>query len=94
MPHFALHCVDKPNSLELRMATRPAHVAHLQAQGDVIRLAGPYLDDNGDMCGSLLLIEVDDLAAAQAFAAADPYAKAGLFERVEVRPFRAGLGKL
>jgi len=46
------------------------------------------------MCGSLLVIEVADLAAAQAFSAADPYAKAGLFERVEVRPFRAGFGNL
>jgi len=94
MPHFALHCVDKPNALELRTATRPQHVAYLQAAGEAIRLAGPYLDDKGDMCGSLLIIEAPDLAAAQAFSAADPYAKAGLFERVEVRPFRAGVGKL
>jgi len=94
MPHFALHCVDKPNALDLRMATREAHIAYIREQGETIRLAGPYLDDKGDMCGSLLVIEVADLAAAQAFSAADPYAKAGLFERVEVRPFRAGFGKL
>jgi uncharacterized protein len=94
MPHFALHCVDKPNSLDLRVATRPQHVEYLQGQADAVRLAGPYLDDDGDMCGSLLIIDAPDLAAARAFAAADPYAKAGLFERVEVRPFRTGLGKL
>jgi len=94
MPHFALHCVDKPNALDLRMATREAHIAYIREQGETIRLAGPYLDDKGDMCGSLLVIEVADHAAAQAFSAADPYAKAGLFERVEVRPFRAGFGKL
>jgi uncharacterized protein YciI len=94
MPHFALHCVDKPNALDLRMATREAHIAYVREQGETIRLAGPYLDDKGDMCGSLLVIEVADLAAARAFSAADPYAKAGLFERVEVRPFRAGFGKL
>ena len=94
MPHFALHCVDKPNALDLRMATREAHIAYIREQAETIRLAGPYLDDKGDMCGSLLVIEVADLAAAQAFSAADPYAKAGLFERVEVRPFRAGVGKL
>jgi len=76
------------------MATREAHIAYVREQGETIRLAGPYLDDKGDMCGSLLVIEVADLAAAQAFSAADPYAKAGLFERVEVRPFRAGFGKL
>jgi uncharacterized protein YciI len=94
MPHFALHCVDKPNSLELRLATRPQHVEYLKGCGDAVRLAGPYLDAAGDMCGSLVIIEAADLTAAQAFAAADPYAKAGLFERVEIRPFRAGLGKL
>jgi len=94
MPHFVLHCIDKPDSLDLRMATRPAHVEYLKGHGEAVRLAGPYMDDAGDMRGSLLIIEAEDLAAAQAFAAADPYARAGLFARVEVRAFRAGLGKL
>ncbi|MEO8925604.1 MAG: YciI family protein [Caulobacteraceae bacterium] len=94
MPHFALICVDRPDSLALRMATREAHFAHVAAHPGVIRLAGPFLDEVGAMAGSLLLIEAPDLAAARAFSAADPYVLAGLFERVEIRPWRATVGSL
>jgi hypothetical protein len=46
------------------------------------------------MAGSMLIIEVADRAAAEAFAASDPYAVAGLFERVEIRAWRATVGAL
>ena len=49
---------------------------------------GPMLDRDGRPCGSLLLVEVEDLAAAEGFAASDPYAKAGLFESTVIRGFR------
>jgi len=94
MALFALFCLDKPNALELRMATRPAHVAYLQANGAALKLAGPLLDDQGDMMGSMLVIDVEDTTTAQAFAAADPYAQAGLFSSVAVHGYRVGLGKL
>ena len=93
MAHFVLTCIDKPHSLPLRMATREAHFAYANAQR-VIRLGGPFLDANGDMAGSLIIIEVEDLAAAEAFALGDPYRKAGLFERVEIRPWRATFGAI
>jgi len=91
---FALYCVDKPNSLELRMANREAHLAYVGGFRDQLRLAGPMLDEGGDMAGSIILLEMDTLAQAQAFAAGDPYNKAGLFERVDVTAFRPTLGKL
>jgi uncharacterized protein YciI len=47
------------------------------------------LDPAGNPCGSMLVVEAADRAEAEAFAAADPYAKAGLFESVVIRPFRA-----
>jgi uncharacterized protein YciI len=93
MAHFVLVCIDKPDSLALRMATREAHFAYATAQG-VVRLAGPFLDERGDMAGSLLIVEVEDRTAAEAFAAGDPYGKAGLFERVEIRPWRATFGAI
>lgn len=86
---FAIACTDKPASLELRMATRPAHLEHLKAQAGRILLGGPVLDPAGNPCGSMLVVEAADRADAEAFAAADPYAKAGLFESVVIRPFRA-----
>jgi hypothetical protein len=85
---FAITCTDKPGSLELRMATRPAHLDHLKANEKSLVLVGPILDAEDRPAGSLLVVEADDRAAAEAFAAADPYAKAGLFESVVVRPFR------
>lgn len=85
---FAIACTDKPGALELRLATRPAHLEHLKAQQSRILLGGPVLDAAGNPCGSLLVVEAADRAAAEAFAAADPYAKAGLFESTVIRPYR------
>jgi hypothetical protein len=93
MALFALICIDKPGALPVRLATREAHFAYLRERG-VLRLGGPFLDEAGDMAGSLMIVEVDDLAAAEAFSAEDPYAKAGLFERVEIRPWRATFGQI
>lgn len=92
MTLFVLHCVDKPNALELRIATREAHLAYVGGQKDKLKLAGPMLDADGSMAGSMLILDVADLAEAQAFAAGDPYNKAGLFERVDIHPFKATLG--
>jgi uncharacterized protein len=94
MPLFVLMCFDKPDSLPLRMATREAHLAYVRGRLDELKLGGPFLDDKGDMAGSLMIVEAEDLAAAQAFSAADPYRQAGLFERVDIKPFRATLGQL
>ena len=85
---FAIICTDKPGGLELRMATRPAHLEHLKAHERELVLVGPVLDAAGQPCGSLLVVEAADRAAAETFAAADPYARAGLFESVVIRPFR------
>jgi uncharacterized protein YciI len=94
MPLFVLNCHDKPNSLDLRMATREAHLAYVRPQLDILKLGGPLLDDKGDMAGSLMIVDVADLAAAQAFSASDPYTKAGLWSRVEIAAFRVTLGQL
>jgi uncharacterized protein len=92
--NFVLTCIDKPDSLALRLANRDAHFAYLGHHPGFVRLAGPLLDPDGAMAGSLLIVEAADLAAATAFAEADPYAQAGLFERVEIRAWRATVGVL
>ena len=86
---FVLVCTDKPQSLPTRMATREAHIAYLATYAEKLLEAGPLLDPDGRACGSLLMIEVEDAAAAAGFAEADPYAKAGLFESVMIRPYRS-----
>jgi uncharacterized protein YciI len=85
---FAVYCVDKPDALELRMATRPAHLAYIESKPIDIVLAGPLLGADGGMRGSLFIVEADDLTKVQRFSEADPYRKAGLFERVEINGFR------
>ena len=86
---YAIYCLDKPGSLELRLANRPAHVAYLEAQGERLATAGPLLAEDGQTpVGSLLVFEAADRAGAEAFAAGDPYAAAGLFASVTIRPWR------
>jgi uncharacterized protein YciI len=85
---FALICTDRPGALDTRMATRPSHLAYLETFQDKLVHAGALLDTDGRPCGSLLVIDVADRAEAEGFAAADPYAKAGLFESTIIRPFR------
>ena len=93
MPLFALTCLDKPNGLETRMGARPDHLKWVAGTG-MLRLGGPFLDEAGDMAGSLMIIEAQDLAAARQFNADDPYTKAGLWASVEVRPFKVTFGAL
>jgi uncharacterized protein YciI len=85
---FAIICTDRPGGLDLRLATRPTHLAYLTMYASRIVHGGPMLDIEGRPCGSLLIIEAEDRAAAEGFAASDPYAKAGLFESTVIRPFR------
>lgn len=82
---FAIHALDKPDSLELRQATRPTHLEYLA--GFTVAVGGPLKDADGNMCGSLIILDAEDLATANAFVANDPYAKAGLFASVSVREF-------
>lgn len=85
---YALICTDKLGSLDLRKANRPEHVAFLKGLGDAVVLAGPFTEADGETPnGSLIVVEAPSREAVQAIAAADPYAKAGLFASVEIRPW-------
>jgi len=93
---YAIVGQDAPDSLERRLAARPAHLERLQALQTAGRLvlAGPFpaLDGNdpgpAGFSGSLIVAEFDSLAAAQAWADADPYATAGVYAGVSVKPFK------
>ncbi len=81
---YVIRSIDKPNSLPIRQDNRPAHIEYLKSCADKLFAAGTILDDNDNMCGSVIIIELVDLAEAEAFAAGDPYAKAGLFKQVTI----------
>ncbi|MDP2087019.1 MAG: YciI family protein [Gemmobacter sp.] len=87
---FALTCLDKPGALPIRLENRPAHLEYLNGSGKVA-FGGPFIEA-GQPIGSLLVIEAADRAEAEAFAAADPYARAGLFESVTIREWRKVIG--
>lgn len=84
---FVVTAIDKENALALRLATRDSHFAYVRDTA-CIRLGGPFLDAKDDMAGSMIIFEADDLAAAKAWHAGDPYVKAGLFAHSEVRPWK------
>ena len=93
---YAIIAEDVPDSLENRLATRPAHLERLNAllqQGRLI-LAGPHpaIDTNepgeAGFSGSLIVAEFNSLEDAQAWAADDPYQHAGVYARVTVKPFK------
>jgi uncharacterized protein YciI len=88
---YALICLDKPNALQTRVENRAAHLEHLQSTG-VVEQAGPFIDAAGQMCGSLIVLNVDSKAEAEAWAAADPYAKAGLFASVMIQEWKRVIG--
>lgn len=86
MPLFCYRGRDGARGLELRKQHREKHLAHIRAldgQGR-IRFAGPLIDEAGNPCGSVILVEAPDLPAARAIAESDPYLTCGIFETVEV----------
>ena len=89
---FVITAIDKPRSLELRMATRQAHFEFINAT-DIAKLGGPFLNADGQMIGSMIVIEAADIDAARQWHASDPYVKAGLFASSDVRPWKATLNR-
>jgi uncharacterized protein len=91
---YTFCCFDKPEAVGVRTANREAHLAFLSELGDRLFLAGPFLSEDGSaMVGSLIIVDCEDMAAARALAARDPYAKTGLFSSVAIRPWRKVLPK-
>ena len=80
---YAIIALDKPNSTELRAEVRNDHLTYIDDTG-VVEQAGPFLDDNGNMCGSLIILDALNRADAESWVEDDPYSQAGLFESVTV----------
>jgi uncharacterized protein YciI len=85
---FAAICTDKPGSLDKRKANRPEHLAYLKSLGEALVLAGPFTEEDGtSMNGSLIVVEAASLEDARKIIDGDPFAKAGIFANVEIRPW-------
>jgi uncharacterized protein YciI len=94
--YYVIIATDKENSLQARLAARPAHLDRLQLlkQQGRLKLAGPCpAIDNEDpgpagFTGSVIVAEFPSLEAAQQWADADPYLSAGVYASVTVKPFK------
>jgi len=87
---FAVICRDKPGCLQTRLDTRAAHLAYIEKTG-IVEMAGPLIEA-GQMCGSLIVLACASLDDAQAWAANDPYAGAGLFDSVTITEWKKVIG--
>jgi uncharacterized protein len=95
MPLFTLTCLDKAGVLDLRMATRPDHLAYVGSFGAAVKLAGPLLvETDGSPKGSFFILDVENEAAVNAFADSDPYLSAGVFGERTIHAFRQVVGAL
>ncbi|MEQ9505422.1 MAG: YciI family protein [Hyphomonas sp.] len=94
MPLFCLHCLDnETDGAARRAATRPAHLEWAAGLGPALRMAGPLLDPEGKMVGSVFLVEAGSLDAAKALNAEDPYSRAGVFGKVIINETRWAIGE-
>jgi uncharacterized protein len=90
---FVATCTDRPESMGLRIATRPAHLAYLASLGARVKAGGALLTpDQQAVVGSLLIFEGDSDEEIAKLLANDPYSKAGLFEDVDIKPWRQAVG--
>jgi uncharacterized protein len=91
---FLTICKDKPDNLDLRMSTRPAHLDYLKSLGSKVKVGGALLGpDLKTPGGSMLIYEGETEDEVRSLLAADPYSKAGLFESVTVTAWRQGVGQ-
>nr|WP_315592758.1 YciI family protein [uncultured Cupriavidus sp.] len=85
---YVIHALDKPNAVQVRLAHYDAHKAYLSAAKIRTLVSGPLLADDGEtMIGSFFLVEAEKKDEVVAFNANDPFAHAGLWQRVEIHPF-------
>ena len=90
---FAMIAHDRPNSVARRMEMRPEHLKHLEALGDALKLAGPFLDDAGNMVGTIMVIEAATLEEAREIYGRDPFMQNHLFDSVTIKPWKLTVGK-
>ena len=87
---FVIQGFDAPGAAALREQYLDAHVAHLRSLGERFVIGGPFLGENGVPVGSMIVIEAADRAAAEAFAAADPFVLNKVFARTEIHAWDFG----
>ncbi len=88
---YAIITKDKPNSLALRERVRAEHLEYLTRHKAKLLAAGAQTDDEGaGGYGGVIIVDTEDRAEAERFIREDPFAKAGLFDMIQVTRWRKG----
>ena len=86
---FAFICFDRPGKADLRQRIRAEHIEYMIAVKERTVFGGPLQDESGEVTiGSIFAIDFEDRAAADAFIAAEPYTRDGLFEPPQIYPWK------
>ena len=91
---YALVADDKPDGLKDRLANRPEHLKHLESLGEKLIFPGPFVDQNGDATGSIVVIEAASQAEAETLFKKDPFVEKGVFGAYQVRPWKLTINNL
>lgn len=83
---YVIKAYDGENMLEKRMQVRGAHLENLKTIDGKILCGGGLLDENGNMKGSVLVLDVDDKSKLDAYLESEPYIKSGVWQKIEVDP--------
>jgi len=89
---WTIYSEDRPDGLPIRKANRDAHLAYV-ADFDLV-VGGPILDDEGEMRGSMIVVDLPTREAVEAFVANDPYTAAGLSRYSRIWRFRQSVGRV
>ena len=85
---YLITCLDRKNSLSLRLETRDEHIKYLKKIGRKLVLAGPILDKNSNPKGTVLILDYKDENTVKEFLKNDPYNVRDLFESVKIIKFK------
>ncbi len=85
---FLIKCIDKKNSLDLRLSTREKHIKYLKKIKKKLILAGPILDQKDNPIGTILILDFDKLTEVKKFLNEDPYSKVNLFKEIKITRFK------
>ncbi|MGF6767675.1 uncharacterized protein YciI [Paraburkholderia sp. GAS199] len=86
---FIIETFDKPDSAQLRLDKRPEHLVFLEQQKRLLLACGAKLTDDGESAGGgVYVVDVETREEAERFIAQDPFALAGLFERLNIQRWR------
>jgi uncharacterized protein YciI len=90
---YAIVARDKPDMMATRMEHLKAHLAHTEAGMDRLAIAGPLRDEEGKICGSMLVVKAESAADARALLETDPYFKADIWADIQIHAFSAAAGE-